>query len=62
MAFNSSGEVLSQVRRIFDLGAVGSQSDAQLLDRFVSETGETAETAFEELMIRHGPMVLRVCR
>ena len=25
-------------------------------------TDETAEAAFEELVIRHGPMVLRVCR
>ena len=37
-------------------------SDAQLLERFVSQRDETAEAAFEELVIRHGPMVLRICR
>ena len=37
-------------------------SDAQLLDRFVSRRDEAAEAAFEELVIRHGPMVLQVCR
>ncbi len=37
-------------------------SDAELLDRFVSRRDEAAEAAFEELVIRHGPMVLRVCR
>ena len=29
---------------------------------FVSRRDEAAEAAFEELMIRHGPMVFRVCR
>ena len=37
-------------------------SDAQLLDRFVSARGEVSEAAFAALVIRHGPMVLRVCR
>jgi RNA polymerase sigma factor (sigma-70 family) len=37
-------------------------SDAQLLDRFVARRDEAAEAAFEELVIRHGPMVLQVCR
>ena len=35
---------------------------AQLLDWFLKRRDEAAEDAFEELMIRHGPMVLRVCR
>jgi len=50
------------MHQLFDFGAVGSVSDAQLLDRFVSRRGEVAEAAFEALVIRHGPMVLRVCR
>lgn len=37
-------------------------TDAQLLDWFVSRRDDAAEAAFEELMIRHGPMVFRVCR
>jgi RNA polymerase sigma factor (sigma-70 family) len=52
----------SPLHRLFNLGAVGTMTDAQLLDRFVSRRDEAAEAAFEELAIRHGPMVLRVCR
>ena len=37
-------------------------SDAQLLDRFLARRDDAAEAAFEEMVIRHGPMVLRVCR
>ena len=62
MAGSSSGRILRDVRRIFEVGVVGSMSDAQLLERFVSHKDESAEAAFEELMIRHGPMVVRVCR
>ena len=62
MAGNLSKRVLRQVHRLFHVGAVGTMSDAQLLDRFVSRRDEAAEAAFEELVIRHGPMVLRVCR
>ena len=43
-------------------GRSGRCPTAQLLDRFVSRRDEAAEAAFEELVIRHGPMVLRVCR
>ncbi len=62
MANSSSDSVHRQVQRLLSLGAVGSLTDAQLLDWFVSERDEAREAAFEELMIRHGPMVFRVCR
>jgi RNA polymerase sigma factor (sigma-70 family) len=62
MAGSPSDQVFQQVHRLFNLGAVGTMSDAQLLDRFVSRRDEAAEAAFEELVIRHGPMVLTVCR
>jgi RNA polymerase sigma factor (sigma-70 family) len=62
MAGSSSDRVLRQVHRLFNFGAVGTLSDAELLDRFVARRDETAEAAFEELVIRYGPMVLRVCR
>jgi RNA polymerase sigma factor (sigma-70 family) len=52
----------SPLHRLFNLGAAGMMSDAQLLDRFLSRRDEAAEAAFEELVSRHGPMVLRVCR
>ena len=62
MAGNRSDLVFRQVHRLFNLGAVGTIPDAQLLDQFVARRDEAAEAAFEELVIRHGPMVLRVCR
>ena len=62
MAGNSSDRVFRQVHRVLSLGAVGMMPDAQLLEWFVSERDESAEAAFEELMIRHGPMVFGVCR
>ena len=62
MAGRPSDRVHRQVHRLFHFGAVGTMSDAQLLDQFVSRRDEAAEAAFEELVIRHGPMVLRVCR
>jgi len=38
------------------------RSDSMLLDRYLSGTEGDAEEAFRELMFRHGPMVLAVCR
>ena len=61
-AGDGSGGVLKQVHRLFNMGAVGSMTDAQLLERFISRRDEAGEAAFEELVIRHGPMVLDVCR
>ena len=40
----------------------GGLTDEQLLARFVDSEGDTGELAFAELVARHGPMVLRVCR
>jgi RNA polymerase sigma factor (sigma-70 family) len=51
-----------QLHRLFNVGTLGTISDAELLERFVSRHDEAGEAAFEELVIRHGPMVLRVCR
>ena len=62
MAGSPSDRVLRQVHRLLNFGAVGTMSDAELLDRFVARRDEAAEAAFEELVIRHGPMVLRVAR
>jgi RNA polymerase sigma factor (sigma-70 family) len=62
MAGSPSNRAIRQLHRLFNFGAVGTMSDAQLLEWFVSRSDETAKAAFEELVIRHGPMVLRVCR
>ena len=46
---------------LFGTGVVGDLPDGQLLERFT--TGQDAdEPAFDALVERHGPMVLRVCR
>jgi RNA polymerase sigma factor (sigma-70 family) len=59
----ATGGWLRQVRGLLSLGTVGGWSDGQLLDAFVSRRGgDGSEAAFEELMHRHGPMVLRICR
>jgi len=50
------------MERLFDFGMVGTMSDAHLLDWFVSRNDEAVESVFRELVIRHGPMVLRICR
>src|SRR4051812_19296056 len=61
MAGRPSDRVLRQVQRLFNFGAVGTLSDAELLDWYVARHDEATEAAFEELVVRHGPMVLRVC-
>ncbi len=38
-----------------------AMTDGQLLTRFAARRDEMAEIAFEALVRRHGPMVLRVC-
>ncbi|WP_206107904.1 sigma-70 family RNA polymerase sigma factor [Paludisphaera rhizosphaerae] len=52
---------LSHVRVLFNEGAVAGLTDAQLLERFTTREGESAQAAFATIVDRHGPMVLRVC-
>ncbi|WP_422926704.1 RNA polymerase sigma factor [Singulisphaera sp. PoT] len=51
--------ILPQIRRAFDAGSVSGVSDRELLERFAVRGDEIA---FEVIVARHGPMVLRVCR
>lgn len=55
------GTALRQVERLFELdsGTVAGLDDASLWERFV-DRGD--EAAFEALVIRHGPMVLKSAR
>jgi RNA polymerase sigma factor (sigma-70 family) len=46
-------------RTLLRLGAHGALTDRQLLERFVAQQDQAA---FEEVVRRHGPMVLAVCR
>ena len=59
---NRQAGVLRQFHQLFSLGAVGGTTDAQLLAQFLDRQDAGAEVAFEVLVERHGPMVLRVCR
>ena len=62
MAGGPSFSTLRDIQTLFDTGTAGGLSDGQLLERFRSRRDATAEAAFEVLVLRHGPMVLRVCR
>lgn len=53
---------LRQVVTLYGAGAATGLSDAQLLERFLHGPREAAESAFETLVHRHGPMVWGVCR
>ncbi|WP_422928103.1 sigma-70 family RNA polymerase sigma factor [Singulisphaera sp. PoT] len=53
------GSVLDSVRVLFDSGSLSALGEGELLERFLSEK-DTA--AFEAIVLRHGAMVLGVCR
>jgi RNA polymerase sigma factor (sigma-70 family) len=59
MATNRLGDVLQHLRKLNARQSVGNVEDSLLLERFVNNQDEAA---FEELLGRHGPMVLDVCR
>ncbi len=59
MSIETMGAALRHLNRLFADGVVAGLSDAQLLERFLAQ-GDAA--AFEALVVRHGPMVLSVCR
>src|SRR5262249_52467297 len=59
MANESLDNAIRQLRRLALPQGDGGLSDAQLLERFVTQRDEAA---FEVLLWRHGPMVLNLCR
>lgn len=58
MATVTPGGVSMRLQALFDSGSVGDLPDGVLMERFVASRDEAA---FETLVMRHGPMVLRVC-
>jgi RNA polymerase sigma factor (sigma-70 family) len=56
---NDHAGVLDQVSRLIRRQVAGELSDAELLDRYVCARDTVA---FEAILRRHGPLVLRVCR
>ena len=59
MAGGAVGAVARGLGRLFSTGGVSGLNEGQLLERFVAQRDEAA---FEALVVRHGPMVLGVCR
>jgi hypothetical protein len=59
MARAYQGSIVESLGRLFTTGTATAIGEAELLERFVSQA-DTA--AFELILERHGPMVLRVCR
>jgi RNA polymerase sigma factor (sigma-70 family) len=60
----ASGSLLAaQLETLYTLGAVGSFTDDELLERFLARTDKAAsEAAFAALVERHGAMVFSVCQ
>lgn len=55
----ASANLLRYVHQLVEVHRIGSLSDHQLLERFAVQRDEAA---FTQLVRRHGPMVLSVCR
>jgi RNA polymerase sigma factor (sigma-70 family) len=62
MFLGKRDQVLRQVEVLWTTGTLTGLSDAQLLRRFAQTRDAAGELAFRELVNRHGPMVLGVCR
>ena len=59
MAAGSPDRFPKHLQTLFTSGAIAGLDDGALLERFAASRDEAA---FEVLVARHGPMVLRVCR
>jgi len=61
MASGTPGILQRDLKTLFESGSLTGLTDRDLVER-VSGPSDKAEAAFEALVTRHGPMVLRVCR
>jgi len=62
MIHGKTSSVVPQIEALWTSGTLTGMTDAQLLGRFAGIRDATAELAFRELLHRHGPMVMGVCR
>src|SRR5262245_36772038 len=62
MANGMAGVTTRQPRILRGDESIAEMPDQQLLEWFIARECESAELAFAELVRRHGPMVLGVCR
>ena len=60
MVGTKNHRVYGDIHGLFERGAIGHLTDAQLLDLVCRQCD--ADLAFETLILRHGPTVLRTCR
>ena len=61
MPSRRSETVGRDLEALFQVGIVAGTSDEQLLERFMAGNDHSGQVAFEEIVRRHGPMVLGVC-
>ena len=59
MASGTRGMPIRELERLYTTGTVGGLTEGQLLERFVARNDAAA---FEAILMRHGPMVMTVCR
>jgi polysaccharide biosynthesis/export protein len=60
---NAPAEVFADhMQVLFGIGTCAGLTNGQLLERFMAGRDEAGDLAFETLVTRHGPMVMRVCR
>ncbi len=52
---------LQHIETLYEAGAIGEQTDQQLLRLFTGRDPTAAELAFTVLVKRHGPTIFRVC-
>jgi HlyD family secretion protein len=62
MIHRRPGSKSAHLETLWTTGSMTGLSDSQLLSRFAQARDSTSELAFRELILRHGPMVLAVCR
>ena len=62
MSIKPSNAIVRPLHTLYQVGTLSGLSDAALLERFLAGRDAASDPAFEVLVRRHGPMVLRVCR
>ncbi len=62
MSAVTNRSVVRQIESLFDGGSVAGLTDRQLIERFTAQHDAAGEAAFAALVMRHGPMVLDICR
>ncbi len=62
MTLASRVPALRSLETLFGAGSITGLTDAQLLERFLTKSDESAEAAFSALVARHGPLVWSICR